>query len=252
MKTIITKKMLKTVCGFTAAATLLMPALGFAETYRSAMFDFSGKQLVSQLSSNAVKIKDGSTVLYCQSDISAQGSADHIKCFGHEGHADLVIQTKAALGQLQFSPAEVDGKAVPVRMSYRVAYFQKADKLTATLIPNLGSMQEHYGRDYVAPQERLDVAGWYERYSKSSWLNGKSFLGNGTMSRVSATVGEDGKTDTVRALKPERAYKRDADVVKSALKKSRFIPGSIEGKPVPMSYLAVVNYQEDGSAVTLR
>lgn len=244
---------MKKIVKHAVAMVLLMPLVSVAEQYEPAMFDFTGKQLVKALSdASAIDMKSSSAVLYCQSDIDTQGVAHHISCFDEAGNTELVSQTQNAIQKLRFSVAKVDDKTVPVRMSYRVAFSKAGDALKVVLVPNLGSMQEQYGRDYIAPQERLDVSDWYAFYSKNSWVNGKAFLGEGTLSRVAATVDEKGNADTVRTLEADRAYKRDAAIVKNAVKKSRFIPGFVNGKPVPMGYLAVVNYQNDGSAVTSR
>jgi len=225
-----------------------------AENYAPAMFDFEGEQLAKRILVTEKQSFSGTTVvLYCQSDLSAQGEAMRTSCYDQEGNAELVSATESAMKDFAFTPASVNGQAVPVRMSYRVGFNQQDSRKNALLIPNLGSMHERYGRDYVAPQERLDVSDWVEKYNKNSWVNGEAFLGDGSLSRVAATVNAEGKTDVVRTLDAERAYKRDAIIVRNALKKSRFIPGFVDGKPVPMGYLAVVNYgDQSGEAVSSR
>lgn len=222
---------------------LLSPVAAIAaDQYKPAMFDFSEEQLIEKLSDTSELT---SSILYCQSEISIDGVANSTRCYDQEGNVDLVSQTEQAIAELTFSSAIADGEKVPVRMSYRVGLQSSDEGVVAALIPNLGSMQPRYGRDYVAPQERLDRSDWYERYNKNSWVNGEAFLGDGTLSRVAATVNVKGKPDIVRTLDTERAFKRDAKIVKNALKKSRFIPGFVDGKPVPMGYMAVVNYRDD-------
>lgn len=246
------KKLMMNAVKSMAILACFSPSAFAADQYRSAMFDFSGKQLAEKVAAaTGVNASASTVILYCQSAISVQGQASHTKCFDKAGQNALAGATEQAIQSLPFSVAEVNGKQVPVRMSYRVA-FHGAEKLSALLIPNIGSMYERYGRDYIAPQERLDVANWYEEYSKNSWVGGEAFLGEGEMSRVSATVDVEGKTDIVRTLDPHYAYKRDANIVKNAVKKSKFIPGFVNGKPVPMGYLAVVNYQDGNSAVSSR
>ena len=244
-------------CAPLALLTCLTPLASVAnaeENYRSAMFDFSGDELTAKVAATTSLQKQNQTlVLYCQSNIDVAGKASHSRCYDKAGNIEVVKQTESAVDGMAFTAAQVNGKEVPVRMSYRVAYHSADNEVKAMLIPNLGSMHERYGRDYIAPQERLDVSNWYDEYNKNSWVNGEAFLGKGDMSRVAATVDEQGKTDVVRTLDTGRAYKRDANLVKNAVKKSRFIPGFVNGKPVPMGYLAVVNYQTDsGSAVTSR
>lgn len=253
MKTIISSAVKKVLAPVALSACLAPVAM--AETvYKSATFNFSGDALVSKMQAlTSLKKQDQTHVLYCQSEVSEHGEAANTKCYDKAGKLDVVSEAQSILNGLSFSPAQVDGQNIPVRMSYRVAFHGAKGKVDALLIPNLGTMYERYGRDYVAPQERLDVSNWYDEYSKNSWVSGEKFLGDGDMSRVAATVDADGKADVVRAVEAKRAYKRDANLVKNAVKKSRFIPGFVNGKPVPMGYLAVVNYQTDsGSAVTSR
>ncbi len=243
---------IRTLC-VAIAATVSFNAIANDISYKPAMFGFDADQLVSKLGDNSLQLSGGSAVLYCQSEVNVKGVAKRTHCYDKSQNGDLITAAQNAISGLAFEPAQVDGQVVPVRMSYRVGLSLSGEKIDVVLIPNLGSMQDRYGRDYIAPQERLDVSDWYERYNKNSWVNGEVFLGNGDMSRVAATVDEDGKTDIVRTLDPERAYKRDADIVKNALKKSRFIPGFVDGEPVPMGYLAVVNYGgNSGEAVSKR
>lgn len=246
MKIISNKKWL-TVLSTTAA--LLLPLSASAETYKPAFFNFSSEQLVAKIDATAVT---KAATMYCQAEIDVQGTPDRVKCFDKASNTDLVMQTQQALIGLTFTAAEVDNQKVPVRMNFRVALNSNEGKVMAALIPNLGSMQAQYGRDYIAPQERLDVSDWYQRYSDNSSVNGGAFLDDAPLSRVAATIEEDGRPTIVRTVDAERAFKRDATVVQSALKRSRFIPGFIDDKPVPMGYLAVVNYGGTGQAVTSR
>ncbi|MFT5083578.1 MAG: hypothetical protein ACI9Y1_001623 [Lentisphaeria bacterium] len=238
-----------------AACWAFAPTFSYAgETYKPAMFNFSSQELLAKVSeAEAVTMASTSAILYCQSDIDTLGVASVTSCYDQENNSSLVKQTEVALRKMPFDAAKIDGEAVPVRMSFTVAYARSGEVLTAVLIPNLGSMQDRFGRDYIAPQERLDVADWYNRYSKNSWVRGEAFLGAGPMARVAATVDTKGKTDVVRTLDTDRAFKRDAKIVKNALRKSRFIPGFVDGKAVPMGYMAVVNYNDQsGEAVSAR
>lgn len=247
------KTMKKTVqMGLLLVGVAGLSATASAETqYAPANFDFSGEKLLAAMPQETRSMQD-SAVVYCQSEVSDKGVAERSQCYDKEGRDALVTNTEKALAALKFTPAEVDGKAVPVRMSFRVGFVPQNDAVSVVLIPNLGSMQAQYGRDYIAPQERLDVSDWYQRYSEQSWVRGDSFLGDGALSRVAATVSEKGETSMVRALDSERAYKRDVNLVKNAVKRSSFIPGFVDGRPVPMGYLAVVNYEQNGEAVSSR
>lgn len=245
MKIISNKKWLTVL----SAAALLLPLSATAETYKPAYFDFTAEQLVAKI--DAASITKAAT-LYCQAEVDVNGAPDRVKCYDKASNTDLVMQAQQALIALTFTAAEVDSQKVPVRMNFRVALNVSNHGPVAALIPNLGSMQAQYGRDYIAPQERLDVSDWYQRYSDNSSVNGGVFLDDAPLSRVAATIEEDGRPTIVRTMDADRAYKRDATVVQSALKRSRFIPGFIDDKPVPMGYLAVVNYGGTGQAVSSR
>ncbi len=244
---------MKLIKKFAGSLALITMGASFSvhadDVYRPAMFDFDDAALTKALSLSASEIGAKTHVLYCQAEISASGKASNASCYDDADQASLVTATQKSISELPFSHAQANGNAVPVRMSFRIVYSGARGEFVANAIPNLGTMHTRYGRDYVAPQERLDVSDWYDKYAEDSAVIGDAFLGKGSMARVAATVSETGHPSAVRTVESERAYKRDAKVVKSALKQSRFIPGFVRGKAVPMGYLAVVNYAEERSSV---
>lgn len=244
MKKVMIKKVMVSLTAMAMMFSFTSVAYGDTE-YKPALFDFAGKDLKAKIDSS---LTNTATVLYCQSDIDVNGAAKVSRCYDQAKNAPLARNVESAISGLKFTPALVDGKAVPVRMSYRIAL----NTNSADLIPNLGTMQSRFGRDYIAPQERLDVSDWYAKYSSDSWVNGGAFLGEGDLSRVAATVDEEGEPAVVHTIESKRAYKRDATIVKNALRRSRFIPGFVDNKPVPMGYLAVVNYGDGNEAVGSR
>ena len=236
---------LKNVLKATALVLGFAPLVSFAnDKYEPSYFDFEPKELASlvDVTNSASSLTSTPIAIYCQSDIDVSGKAVTAKCFDQYKIADIESQTERALKQLSFTPAKVDGDAVPVRMRYRVLYAVMHNELNVELIPNLGSMQNRYGRDYIAPQERLDKTDWYSSYSENSLVNGQDFLSDGVQATVAATIGKDGKADVVRTGTAERAYKRDVKVVQNAVRRSHFIPGFVDGRPVSMGYLAVISY----------
>lgn len=215
--------------------------------FKSADFDFEAQDILALVPQD--KVSPQGDVLYCRADLNVAGEATRSSCFAKDTAIELVIETEQALKQLTFAAAEVDGQAVPVRMSFRVAYTPLAKSMHVSLIPNLGTMQAEYGRDYVAPQERLDISDWYQRYSEHSYVGGQEFLGEGDMARVATTVSPTGKPTTLKTLDAKKAHVRDADIVKRTLRYSRFIPGTVNGKVVPMEYLVAVHYGNNSSEV---
>lgn len=241
--------MKKTLQKISLASILLsLPFIASANElpFKSADFNFSGSDLLAAVNSRTLAANGD--VLYCRADISVEGKAERANCFAKSSSVELVVDAEQAVQSLPFAAAEIDGKAVPVRMSFRLAFTPVDDITVVSLIPNLGTMQAQYGRDYVAPQERLDVSDWYERYSENSWVGGKEFLGEGDMARVAATIDASGKPSRLYTVAAKRAHERDADIVKNTIKYSRFIPGTSNGKVVPMEYMVAVHYEQRNEA----
>lgn len=218
--------------------------------FRSAEFAFSGEQLLSKISQS--NLSGRSEVLYCRADVSQSGAAEKVSCYSDSATTELTAETQMALEALAFSPASVDGETVPVRMSFRIAYSPLSSGVKAVLIPNLGTMQSQYGRNYIAPQERLDISDWYVSYSDASWIGGEAFLGDGDVARVAATVKANGRPAMIKTIDAKRAHTRDAEVVMRTLRSARFIPGTLNGKVVPMQYMVAVHYERSEQAVVKR
>jgi hypothetical protein len=113
------------------------------------------------------------------------------------------------------------------------------------LLPNLGHMQGDFGYQYHAPQERLDDRNWYELYRRNEWSEGQPFFSDeGPMTRVMAWVNDSGRVVSARSLESHSEQRRDARAVEKALEASRFIPGTVNGKPERMRYVAVLHYPD--------
>ncbi len=180
--------------------------------------------------------------VYCQTDVSVSGDLDNIQCYQNPKIANLQQQTISALEKATFDPAEIDGKAVPVRMQFRVVYSRSGDQPDIVLLPNLGTLQNQHGVSYFAPQERLDQQAWFQQYVKNDWAKGQAFFADGRLTRVMGVVSPNGEVAKVSTLDARGSGKRDASVVEDALKQSRFIPGFVENQPTEMHYVAVLNY----------
>lgn len=242
MQNAVLKRILKTI----APVLLVIPALSSAEaSARPAQFG----DTLSVLTANVQlpEAFDGgfkAVSIYCQSDVAASGELDNIQCYQHPKIANLEAQTVTALGKATFVPAQVDGQTVPVRMQFRVVYSRSGDQPDIVLLPNLGTLQNQYGYDYFAPQERLDQAPWYQQYSKNDWAKGQVFFDDGRLTRVMGTVSADGKVGDVTTLDARGSGKRDASFIEGALKQSRFVPGFVKDQPTEMHYVAVLNYSK--------
>lgn len=183
--------------------------------------------------------------VYCQTDVAVDGSTNNVVCYEKEGFDELRRQTVAVMTGRSFTPARVDGKAVPVRMYFRLIFSRLDGQPPVMLLPNLGNMQARHGHDYIAPQERLDHPQWYQAYRANDWSEGELFFSSkGHLTRILAMINTDGETIAVRRIEAHGRHKRDAVEIEKALKNSRFIPGFAEGKREPMRYVAVLHYSD--------
>jgi len=239
---------LKYISSLIVATLLAAPAFS-ADTFKPANFAFTGDQLSTLIAKPYIFTSATPLpVMYCQSDINAQGKAQNSSCHDTHNNYHVEVLTEAAIEKLNFTPAQVNSQNVSVRMHYRVVFTGEFDNVIVTAIPNLGSMQARLGVNYFAPQERLDIADWQETYSQQSVSYGTPFLADAGLSRFAAMVNKQGKPISVRSLDIEKGKKGDAKLVKNTLKDSRFIPAFANGKPHTAGYLAVVNYDERNSA----
>lgn len=224
-----------------AAATCL-PSFA-SDTYRPATFGAAQAQLENRLSLPASLLESKSTIaVYCQADVPVTGVITETQCF-EMTESGLGDQTLEALRGVAFSPAEVNGTAVPVRIQFRVVLSASGTQPSVLLLPNLGTLQGQHGVDYFAPQERLDSTAWYESYRESQVGSGKAFFERGRLTRVIASISTSGEVASVSTLDARGASgKRDAAAMEKALKSSRFIPGFVRDHATEMHYVAVLNY----------
>jgi len=232
----------KIVSSFTLIAAALSATCAHAQ-YKPAEFGDAVEQLAGIVGLPVDLSNRKSTIsVYCQADIPISGALTNSLCFESSG-SFLERQTVKALQEITFIPAENDGRAVPVRMQFRVIYSGSDDQPDIVLLPNLGTLQSQSGYDYFAPQERLYHSTWYESYRATNGP-GKVSFDTGRLTRVLATVKVDGSVESVSTLDARGSARRDAAIVEKTLQASAFIPGFVKGQAVEMHYVAVLNYQK--------
>lgn len=227
---------------------LIMAAMGsvasFAADYTPAKFgeaEATLKKMINLPGSFGEGVK--TVAVYCQADVLSTGDLNNVTCYENSPMVSMQASTVTALKSATFTPAKIDGQAIPVRMQFRVVYSITGTQEPIVMLPNLGTLQAQYGVNYYAPQERLDKNDWYVHYSTKGRGDGKLFFADRKVTRVMANIEADGAVESVSTLQAAARKKADAEVIESALKKSRFIPGFVEDKATPMHYIAVVNYQ---------
>ncbi|UTF58744.1 energy transducer TonB [Gilvimarinus sp. DA14] len=238
MKSLLTNKVL----GSLAILAVVLPFSSSASSmYQPANFGGAVDQVSQKVTIPESMATDNRTIaVYCQADIATTGVASNVTCFDKAAYNDLQGQTQRALDGLSFTPAMVDGEAVPVRMAFRVVYSRNDSQPNVVMLPNLGTLQREYGVDYIAPQERLDQTDWYSAYRSNG--EGQPFFDDARLARVVADVNADGNVKSVRTVEAAGRARRDAKVIETALKKSRFIPGFVGSEAVDMHTIAVINY----------
>ncbi|HSC66777.1 MAG TPA: hypothetical protein VLC79_03730 [Cellvibrio sp.] len=240
-----TKNILKKAIRSLVMLAAIAPFASYAAAYTPAKFGNAEATLKQQITLPASFGEGVKTVaVYCQADVMTTGNISSVTCYEHGALVSMQQVTESALKSATFTPANVDGTAVPVRMQLRVVYSLGGTQAPIVLLPNLGTLQAQHGAHYYAPQERLDSGDWYANYSTKERGDGKLFFAQGKMTRVMANIEADGKVETVSTIEAALRKQADAASIESSLKKSRFIPGFVEDKPTAMHYIAVVNYQK--------
>lgn len=216
-----------------------------AATLQHAEFTFDGAAIAENLKSANIAVESGQTTLYCQAVVTAIGATDKVSCFNKQGKHALASEVAEAVGEHHFWPAHVNGKAIGVRVNFRVVVENSEGKIAATVLPNLGVMQAEYGPNYVEPQERLDASSWADGFAGNSNKKAEPFFAHADgMVRVAADVAKTGVASDAEVVSADRAYRQEAKTLRSSLSKSKFIPGYVNGKPVDMPYMAVMSFEK--------
>lgn len=237
----ILKKMIRSLVMLAAIA----PFASHAAAYTPAKFGNAEETLSKQVTLPTSFGEGVRTVaVYCQADIMTSGNINAVTCYENSPLVSMQKVTESALKSATFTPATIDGNAVPVRMQLRVVYSLGGTQAPIVLLPNLGTLQAQYGTHYYAPQERLDTSDWYANYTTKEHGDGKLFFAEGKMTRVMATIEADGKVETVSTIEAALRKQADASSIENSLKKSKFIPGFVQDTPTAMHYIAVVNYKK--------
>ena len=240
-----TKNILKKAIRSLLMIAAIAPLASYATAYTPAKFGDAVNTLGKQITLPTSFGEGVNTVaVYCQADVMTNGHINSVNCYENSPLVSMQNVTESALKSATFTPATIDGKAVPVRMQMRVVYSLGGTQAPIVLLPNLGTLQAQYGTHYYAPQERLDTNDWYATYTNKERGDGKLFFAEGKTTRVMANIEANGKVETVSTIEAALRKKADADSIESSLKKSKFIPGFVQDTPTAMHYIAVVNYQK--------
>ncbi|MEO0974636.1 MAG: hypothetical protein AAFX85_16225 [Pseudomonadota bacterium] len=199
-----------------------------------------------------VRWANGTAEVNCQVLVSRKGKAVGSKCGLAEGikgstSESVLGATYAGLRRAKFKPATLDGSAVDVVMSVRVRVRCLGQNCEASTYPNLGLYTAEHGNDYVAPQEVLTSSKtWYERWLDADGCAvGKSpkdaCVDDGAFRMVVyVDVDAQGKPTNARHRRNPLTAESDTlmELAHESVEQSRFMPGQVGGKPVPMTVLS--------------
>lgn len=185
---------------------------------------------------------EDAAVVFCQTWVEVDGrvNRDRTYCFNDSSKEQRKIAEKLAqsVQQSKFLPALVNGEAVPVFMSFRIALAKQEDQCKVITIPNLGYQAENFGRLYVAPQEIVTNGAWFSRVGIDRDIARRVQVARyrGMVFRMSVRVSADGAAADPVLERNKVLSRRRARSATRSLQESKFIPGFVDGMPAEMRY----------------
>lgn len=195
----------------------------------------------------------------CQAFIDSDGSLEDYFCTSDDNLAyrDLLSEVIFTIPDQTFTPARANGEPVRVLMNFAVYVDCGSGTCVTVAARNHGYHLERLGFDYVAPQPILDDDEWYAGFAyKLSWIRDwmPDVANSGRWDAykrlgyvIAADVGVEGiaadaclywvggyvEKAAAMPVVPPRTRRRLGSAVAS-LGNVHYVPGSVEGKPVPL------------------
>ena len=173
--------------------------------------------------------RDLSFYINCAARLSSTGELEGYFCLDYRGGSDTKFRKSidAFMEIVEFTPAVVDGTAVPVEFYFRVFFGRLGDQFAAGVFPNWGDDAETYGLDYEAPQR----------------INAREHIRNcdPTAGIARVRVTPDGKaTGDVKLMMSYgeiKSYSLCENHYVDGVSNGVYIPALHEGKPVEATYV---------------
>lgn len=195
--------------------------------------------LVERLDCPAKRKPGASAVVSCMTRVTRTGAVDRgdIQCFVPWGtQTRFADHMTAIVRDATFTPAQVDGSPVPVRLQIAAIFAEQDGRCSVWLLPNSGLRDPEMGFNYVAPQEVVTDGSWLRRTHFRKEGSRYRFGDEGaTLFRISVRVSESGMADDAR-IHENASFNFDAAAASKGLERARFIPGFYLGRPRPMRY----------------
>lgn len=181
---------------------------------------------------------DVAAIVYCRTLILEDGQIYGNVCFPSKiVNKSFKIAVETAIRSAKATPAIVDGKPYITRIFYRVIFFQKDGVAETVVFSNWGTDVDRLGNNYEAPQ----------RYTYPTFPPGCYRFWPTRALTTTMLIGTDGSLVSdveieTSHLAPTRTCFRS---IRDLYKKSKFIPGRLNGLPVKASLVEIFGVAED-------
>jgi hypothetical protein len=211
-------------------ATILWALLPAAQAAHTPARLLEGDRSLEALIKVPKKMKTGLHKVYCEAQVNTAGRPNSFYCYalGNSAPGPLVRAVERAGALARFAPATRNGVPADVYMLLMVrVYVPMEGEPLVLAVPNNGIEEERYGPFYTAPQ-RFNSFYWGRHVTEVSG-------DRHTVVWQRLKIDEHGKVTEwgVTGLVGSQADRR---IIEEQLKSMEFMPGFVNGKPVPMSY----------------
>lgn len=194
-----------------------------------------------------------SLAVRCQAFVETDGSLTDLLCTSDDGMRDRGLIARVAdrfKGEL-FSSARVDGREVRVLMNFAVLISCAGGECISMPVPNHAYHFGALGIDYVAPQPIVPRESWYEgfedrgpRYGPAALVRpSESGMPSGWFTMAvdidSEGVAGAGCIYAIAGVDRDNIRRENQARLESILRElvnTRYVPGFVEGAPVPMRF----------------
>lgn len=174
-------------------------------------------------------LEPGRYDVHCEVRLKANGKPFDVTCYALETVVPrtLVTAVRRAGRAARYIPAMHDGKPAQVYMLLMVRIVIAKGEPLVLVLPNNGIEHMRYGLFYIAPQ----------RFNVFTWDPPWGWSGEKTLVWQELSIDEQGNVTDSKVTNASGASDAVVDAVRASMAKMKFMPGRVDGKPVPMRYV---------------
>ncbi|MEZ5490862.1 MAG: hypothetical protein R3F50_11140 [Gammaproteobacteria bacterium] len=215
---------------FAGLTGLLFSSFAFPAEFLPAQFGDLAENFIDRLS--LPELDEGQMMLVrCAGSISNRGKFSSAVCYENEDQTNLSKKAGAtilrAMRVSRIHPALVDGVHAWVWYNFSVLYKQDGPEQSIQVVDNHLINADVYGMNYTSAQ----------RYDRKSWRC--RFRGKKHHAVLTATISASGEITETSLIGDEAMSRTCRDSIVHAVEQSKFIPATIEGKPVSSTYAEI-------------